>query len=115
MAHAPRLKRRADFLLAAAKGRKAPMPGLVLQARTRGDDAPIRIGFTCTKKLGNAVARNRAKRRLREAARLHLAGTSLTGIDLVLIGRDKTAKRPFALLVEDLRQALMRALPAAKR
>ncbi len=113
MAAALRLKRRADFLLAAAKGRKAPMPGLVLQARDRGDDLPPRVGFTCTKKLGNAVARNRAKRRLREAARLVLPGGALAGIDLVLIGRDKTAARPFPLLMQDLRQALARAVPEA--
>jgi ribonuclease P protein component len=106
-----RLKRRADFLLAAAKGRKAPMPGLVLQARERGDTAPVRVGFTCTKKLGNAVARNRAKRRLREAARLALPGDALAGVDVVLIGRDKTAARPFPLLIDDVRHALARALP----
>jgi ribonuclease P protein component len=114
MPSAPRLKRRADFLLAAAKGRKAPMPGLVLQARDRGDDLPIRVGFTCTKKLGNAVARNRAKRRLREAARLLLAGTKLAGVDLVLIGRDKTAARKLPLLMDDLRQGLARTLPSGR-
>jgi ribonuclease P protein component len=114
MPSAPRLKRRADFLLAAAKGRKAPMPGLVLQARDRGDALPIRVGFTCTKKLGNAVARNRAKRRLREVARLLLAETKLTGVDLVLIGRDKTTKRKFAALMDDLKNGLARALPPGR-
>src|ERR1700752_4560536 len=65
-----RLTRRAEFLRAAAKGRKAPMPGLVLQALPREDRGPARLGFTVTKKIGNAVIRNRTRRRLKEAARL---------------------------------------------
>ena len=68
-----RLTRRAEFLLVAGKGRKAPSPGLVLQSLARGDDAPARLGFTVTKKVGNAVVRNRTRRRLREAARAVLA------------------------------------------
>ncbi len=108
-----RLKRRAQFLRIAAKGSKAPMPGLVLQALRRDDEAPARVGFTVTKKVGNAVVRNRTKRRLREAARLLLsaqaqAGAALTGVDLVLIGRDGTRRRPFAALQDDLRRALRR-------
>jgi ribonuclease P protein component len=105
---APRLKRRADFQRAAAKGRKAPTEGLVLQALFRHDDAPARIGFTVTKKVGNAVVRNRIRRRLREAARLVLARHPLTGADLVLIGRDSTRARPFSALQDDLRRALAR-------
>ncbi len=108
-----RLKRRAEFLRVASKGAKAPMPGLVLQALPRNDDAPARLGFTVTKKVGNAVVRNRTKRRLREAARLLLRdqaaqGTALTGVDLVLIGRDGTRSRPFPALIDDLRRALKR-------
>lgn len=108
-----RLKRRAEFLRIAAKGSKAPMPGLVLQALRRDDDAPARLGFTVTKKVGNAVVRNRTKRRLREVARLVLsaqaqAGAALTGVDLVLIGRDGTRRRPFLALQDDLRRALRR-------
>ena len=108
-----RLKRRAEFLRVAAKGIKAPMPGLVLQALRRPDGAPARLGFTVTKKVGNAVKRNRTKRRLREAARLVLRGQTLrgapaTGVDLVLIGRDGTAKRPFPALLDDLARALRR-------
>lgn len=108
-----RLKRRAQFLRIAAKGSKAPTPGLVLQALRRDDEAPARLGFTVTKKVGNAVVRNRTKRRLREAARLLLsaqaqAGAALTGVDLVLIGRDGTRRRPFAALQDDLRRALRR-------
>jgi ribonuclease P protein component len=107
MAQMPeRLKRRADFLRVAAKGRKAPVHGLVLQALARDDDGPARLGFTVTRKVGNAVVRNRTRRRLKEAARLLLRGQDLSGVDLVLIGRDGTRKRPFADLTDDLRRAL---------
>lgn len=109
MAPAPqRLKRRAEFLRTAASGRKAAEPGLVLQVRARDDGGPARLGFTVTKKVGNAVVRNRARRRLREAARLLLAAAPLEGMDVVLIGRDATRARPFAALLGDLRRALAR-------
>ncbi len=101
-----RLKRRAEFLRVAAKGRKAPVHGLVLQALARDDTAPARVGFTVTKKVGNAVVRNRTRRRLKEAARLLLRDQGLTGVDLVLIGRDATRARPFADLIDDVRRAL---------
>jgi ribonuclease P protein component len=103
-----RLTRRAEFLRVASTGRKLAMPGLVLQVMKRADNAPVRLGFTVTRKIGNAVIRNRTKRRLREAARLLLRETPLTGADLVLVGRDKTRDRPFTLLIDDLRQALAR-------
>jgi ribonuclease P protein component len=104
-----RLTRRPEFLRVAAKGRKAPMPGLVLQALKRGDDAPARLGFTVTKKVGNAVIRNRTRRRLKEAARLLLREQPLAGADLVLVGRDATRSRDFAALRDDLRRALTKA------
>ncbi len=63
-----RLKQRADFL-AAAKGAKVPAGAFVLQARERGDGAPARFGFTVSKKVGNAVERNRVRRRLRDLVR----------------------------------------------
>lgn len=107
---AKRLKKRAEFLRVAAKGRKAPLPGLVLQAMPRDDvDGPLRLGFTVTKKVGNAVIRNRTRRRLKEAARLLFRQEPLHGVDLVLIGRDGTRKRPFTELVGDIRRALRKA------
>ena len=106
MAAPGRLRRRAAFLLLAAKGRKAPMPGLVLQAMQRGDTGPARLGFTVTKRVGNAVVRNRVRRRLKEAARLNLAEQPLAGVDLVLIGRESTRRRAFGALRDDFRRAL---------
>ena len=90
----------------ASKGRKAPVHGLVLQALPRDDLGPARIGFTVTKKVGNAVVRNRTRRRLKEAARLVLNAQPVAGVDLVLIGRDATRGRDFLDLQDDFRRAL---------
>ena len=101
------LKKRADFLRA-AQGRRQGTAGFLLQARNRGDaSGAVRVGFTCSKKLGNAVARNRAKRRLRAMAREVLPGVARPGWDYVLVGRPgATAEREFALLLADLAAAL---------
>jgi ribonuclease P protein component len=104
-----RLKRRAEFLAAASKGRKVGRNALVLQALRQADEAPLRLGFTATKKIGNAVARNRAKRRLREAARLTLREAPPVGWDLVLIARNETGSVPFPALMADLATALDKA------
>ncbi|MDN5788214.1 ribonuclease P protein component [Pseudorhodobacter sp.] len=103
------LRHRADFLKAAS-ARRQGMPGFLLQARARGDDsALIRVGYTCSKKLGNAVARNRAKRRLREVARVLLPRLGQPGWDYVLVGRpNATADRSFTLLLDDLQAALIK-------
>ena len=103
------LAKRSQFL-AAARGRRQAVPGLVLQGRPRGDgETHIGVGFTCSKKVGNAVQRNRAKRRLRAAAREVLPASGRPGWDYVLIGRAEiTVSRPFAELLTDLRHALKR-------
>ena len=105
------LTKRADFLKA-AKARKQVTPGFVLQLRRRAQDETaqgIRVGFTASKKVGNAVARNRAKRRLREIARLDLPSLGQPGCDYVLIGRaETTATLPFDQLRADLARAIAR-------
>ncbi|MEO1153747.1 MAG: ribonuclease P protein component [Pseudomonadota bacterium] len=103
------LTKRADFLRA-SRGPRVAKPGFVLQGRNRADDtAQIRVGYTCSKKVGNAVARNRAKRRLREIARLILPQQGSPGWDYVLVGRaGTTATLPFPQLQSDLQAALTR-------
>ena len=103
-----RLTRRSEFLRVASSGKKAAVGGVVLQALARQDAEPARLGFTVTKKVGNAVIRNRTRRRLKEAARLLLAERAVVGVDLVLIGRDSTRKRNFIALQGDIRRALDR-------
>ncbi|HEX3576414.1 MAG TPA: ribonuclease P protein component [Rhodopila sp.] len=103
-----RLQKRAEFLRVASSGKKAAVGGVVLQAMPRADALPARLGFTVTKKVGNAVVRNRTRRRLKEAARLLLAEHPVVGADLVLIGRDSTRKRNFIALQGDIRRALQR-------
>ena len=120
------LKKRSEFLAVAGTNRRYTTPGLVLQARPISNDdrqveaegakacparTAVRVGFTATKKLGNAVIRNRAKRRLREAARLVLAERTADGAELVLVARRETGDMDFAALRQNLAQALDEVLP----
>ncbi|WP_319533313.1 ribonuclease P protein component [uncultured Cohaesibacter sp.] len=102
-----RLKKRSEFLTA-AKGGRLSRRGFVLQAYRRSpeDNAPPRVGFTVTKKVGNAVVRNRIKRRLRELARLHGPEHMQSGWDYVLIGRTGALHLPFDAMTADFRGSL---------
>lgn len=100
-----RLKRRTEFLDVAATGLRRATPGFVIQAKqlTTG---PLRIGFTASRKVGNAVARNRAKRRLRALVDKVFPQLGLEAWDLVLIARTETIGRDFAALSDDLTRAI---------
>src|SRR5881398_1992990 len=102
-----RLRQRADFL-AAASGARVATAGFVLQALKRSDGGAVRVGFTVSKKVGNAVERNRVRRRLREIVRLSADRRMRSGHDYVLVGRRAALNAPFARLVEDFDGALRR-------
>ena len=109
-----RLKKRRQFLAVADARNRWSAPGLMLQAMARPtapeegpgnqpeDRLDIGVGFTVSKKVGNAVTRNRARRRLRAAAALVVPEAGRPGTDYVLVGRRETVDRPFADLVGDL-------------
>ncbi|HFD16121.1 MAG TPA: ribonuclease P protein component [Rhodospirillales bacterium] len=104
------LRRRAQFL-EAARGRKVVTPAFVLQSCGRRENDPvptIGVGFTATRRLGKAVVRNRARRRLREAARRVLPHWGQPGRNYVLIARQAVLTWPFDKLQDDLRDALRR-------
>lgn len=101
-----RLKKRAEFLFV-AQGLSAARGAVVIQARPSGMAAgDIGVGFTATRKIGGAVVRNRAKRRLRHVAAALLPGLGRPGLDYVFIARAGTPSRPWERLLDDVRQAL---------
>ena len=108
-----RLRQRADFL-AAASGIKVPATAFVLQLRKRTDNGPVRIGFTVSKKVGNAVERNRVRRRLREIVRHSKKDRMQSGHDYVLVGRRAALTLPFDRIAQDFEGALRRAQTGRK-
>ncbi len=102
-----RMRQRADFLAAAA-GAKATGAAFTLQACRRHDEGAPRVGFTVSKKVGNAVERNRVRRRLRAMVRLAPADRLQAGHDYVLVGRRAALALPFASMVAELDGALDR-------
>jgi ribonuclease P protein component len=103
-----RLRHRADFV-AAATGVRAPAPAFVLQVRRRSDDGPARVGFTVSRKVGTAVERNRARRRLREMVRKAGPDVMKAGHDYVLVARRAALSNPFERLISDFNGAVRRA------
>jgi ribonuclease P protein component len=105
------LRKRAQFLHV-RHGLKTVRPSVIVEARPRADSAPpflgpVGFGLTASKKVGGAVIRNRAKRRLREAAKRLLPAHGLPGVDYVLVARAATAEAPWAGLLDDLGNALI--------
>lgn len=105
-----RLKRRSEFLRVAGARRKWVTPGLIVQAApretARDGDAGFRVGFTASRRVGGAVERNRARRRLRAAAERVMPERAERGVDYVVIARKATVSRPFEALSGDLADAL---------
>jgi len=101
------LKKRSEFLFV-REGRYQARKGVVIQARENPEHKAIRVGFTATKKVGNAVIRNRAKRRLRSVCLELLPKLGQSGTDYVFIARDKTTERPYEALLDDTEKALKR-------
>lgn len=102
-----RLRKRPDFL-ACAQGPACARGAVLVQARPRDEQPLVRAGFTATKRIGGAVERNRAKRRLREAARLLLPALGSPGFDYVFIARGGVTTRPWDRLLDDMKSALIR-------
>ena len=108
-----RLKRRTDFVAVAA-GSKASAAGFLLQTRARGGDQAVRVGFTVSKRTGNAVERNRIRRRLREIVRLTGPSVLKAGHDYVLIGRRDALTLPFTRMTTEFTRALTRVHAGSK-
>jgi ribonuclease P protein component len=114
-----RLKRRAEFVAVAATRQRWVMPAFVLQAAPRpvrgaSAAAEIGIGFTASRRIGKAVARNRARRRLAEAARAVLPGPARPGYNYVIVARPAVLTCPFDCLLADLGTAFARVTAAPR-
>jgi len=115
------LRQRADFLRVRASGIQNVTPGFILQAAPRHSarapnyNTAIHIGFTASKKVGNAVCRNRVKRRLRALADKVMAREASMNFDYVLVGRAQTLTRGFALMEQDLQKSLQRIQVRAQK
>ncbi|WP_020400405.1 ribonuclease P protein component [Kordiimonas gwangyangensis] len=108
-----RVKKRPEYLSIAATGRKWVTPSFILQASVGESDSPPRAGFTVSKKVGKAVERNRARRRLKEAARLTLDGHGSRGWAYVFIGRQAAISYDFEKMQADMRWALAKLASGA--
>jgi ribonuclease P protein component len=102
-----RIRKRPDFL-ACAKAPSCARGAVMIQARPRDESSLVRAGFTATRRIGGAVERNRAKRRLREAARLLLPDLASPGFDYVFVARGGVTSRPWPRLLDDVKSALIR-------
>ncbi|MGE0740956.1 MAG: ribonuclease P protein component [Hyphomonadaceae bacterium] len=102
-----RLTKRAEFLFV-RHGARVGRQTVLIEARRRAEDGPVRLGFTASRRVGGAVERNRAKRRLREAARQLLPDLGLPGVDYVLVARQQTPAADWAALLDDIGNALIR-------
>ena len=103
------LKDSADFLRISRLGKRWTFPSFIMQALKRDQSsgaASFRLGLTVSRKIGNAVKRNRAKRRLREVVRLYATPEKLAGWDIVLIARPSSSERDFQLMRQDFMQGL---------
>lgn len=102
-----RLRKRSEFLFV-RRGVRASQDAVLVEARRRAEAGPMRLGLTASKKVGGAVRRNRARRRLREAARQLLPELGLPGVDYVFVARQQTPEAPWVGLLDDVRNALLR-------
>lgn len=109
-----RLRKRAEFL-AVRRGEKRRGPLFLLEVLERGDDGPPRLGLTVTKKVGNSVRRNRVRRRLREAVRLHSAADMAPGNDYVIVARGDLLATPFSEIAAQLSRRMRGPRGAPRR
>ena len=100
-----RLRKRAEFL-AVRRGEKRRGRLFLVEVLDRGEGGVARVGFTVTKKVGNAVVRNRIRRRLKEAVRIHAADDMQPGNDYVIVGREELLTAPFAEIAAELSRRL---------